>query len=65
MCVYDTEDTNLGLRKARSQRRPLQLTSLAKPWGEFEGGDSRIALSTRPPGVQIRAKIRLKFRCGF
>ena len=27
-----------GLRKARSQRRPLQITSLAKPWGEFEGG---------------------------
>ena len=49
MYIYLYTGPQLRLRKARSQRRPLQLTSLAKPWGEFEGGWHPDSESTRPP----------------
>ena len=51
--------------EARSQRRPLQFTPLAKPWGEFEGGDSRVPLSTRPPGRANQSQNSLNISVWF
>ena len=65
MYIYIYTGPHRRLRKARSQRRPLQLTSLAKPWGEFEGGGLPGAAVYTPLGRANQSQNSLKISVWF